>query len=87
MVKAICIVLAVIILIGIIGSIGFMVFKVSDYMINQNFNFRMAWDWSLNDLNDIITNMNNMFGAAAENYQEYRYSVNEYIDVVGCTSL
>ena len=84
-VKVVAFVLAAVLVICIIGSLVYIGVKVFDYMTSQNFDFSMAWEWAINDYKE--TFLNNISGAAADDYWEYRYKVNEYVNIVGCTYL
>lgn len=85
MVKVIAFVLAAILVVLILGSIAFVGVKVFDYVMNQNFDFGTAWAWAVDDFKELIVKNTN--GAEAEDYFEYEYSINKWVNVVGCTSL
>lgn len=88
MIKVICIVLAAILTIGIVGTMGFMIVKTVGYMINQHFDIGTAIQWSWTDFTDFVRGI---FGGGAKaedpNHWETTYTVNQHIDVVACTSL
>ena len=87
MIRVIAIVLAFVLVIGIIGSAIFMAVKVGGYMINQNFDFETAWEWAKDDFVNFVTGIFGKANSESEDYFEWEYTVNKYIDVVGCTSL
>lgn len=79
-VKVVCLILAAIIVIAIVGSILYCAVKTVINMVNgSNFTDAISNAW-----NDLI----GIFGAAkADGYIEYEYTVNKYVNVVACTSL
>ena len=86
MVRIIAFVLAAVIVIGILGSAGFIIVKTVGYMVNQKFTIGEAISWAWQDYCEFISSI---FGKAqAENeYWERDYTVNKYINVVACTAL
>lgn len=87
MVKIIAVIIAAVLAIGVIGTLGFLIVKTAGYMINQHFNLGNAISWSWTDYVDFIRGI--FGGAKADNlyYFEYKITLNEHIPVVGCTSL
>ena len=84
MIKVVAIVLAGVVLVSILGSATFMGIKIGQYMVNQNFSFRDAWEWSLKDLNDWIESIRPK--SKQETIVFYPFA-NQYVDVVACTAL
>lgn len=85
MIRIIAAIMVVVIMVGIIGTIGFMVVKTAGYMFNQKFNFHDALDWAWKDYNDMIHRI--IPAAKADQNYEIEYNINRYIDVVACTAL
>ena len=83
--KVTCLILAAIVVISIIGSIGYIAVKAVLYIINQHMSFSMSFEWAWQDYLGL-------FQAQAENeenpdFWESEYTVNRYIEVKACTSL
>ncbi|MDT3388631.1 MAG: hypothetical protein LIR46_12865 [Bacteroidota bacterium] len=87
MIKIIAIVLAAIIAVAAIGTLGFMVVKSIGYMVHQHFNLGDAISWSWTDYCDFIGGIFGKAKAESEDYWERDYTINRNIEVKGCTSL
>ena len=87
MVKTICVIIAVVLVVGIIASIGYIGIKTAGYMINQHFDFNQAWEWSWEDYGEMMQNLLGQAKAENDNYFEYTYTVNQYIDILPCVDL
>ena len=86
MIRIIAVILAAVIVIGILGSLGFVVVKTIGYMANQHFAVGEALKWAWEDYTNFVTGI--FGGAKADpNYFEYEYTVNKSINVVACTAL
>ena len=86
MVRVIAFIIVGFIVIGILGTIGFIGVKTGMYMINQKFNFTEAIEWSWTDYCNFITGFFNKANAE-DGYWETEITVNKYIDVKACTDL
>lgn len=86
MVRILAIIITIVVVVGILGTFGYIAVKTAGYMINQHFNFNQAWEWSWADYGEM---MQNIFGKAnaEEDYFEYTYTVNQYIDILPCVDL
>lgn len=87
MVRVIAIILAAVITIGILGTIGFVGVKTGAYIINQNFNISEALEWAWEDYTNFVTGIFEGAKGENDNYKEWEYTINKYIEVKGCTSL
>lgn len=86
MIKVISIILAAIIVVGIIGSLGFIGVKTGLYMVNQKFNIGEALDWAWEDYTNFVMGIFET-AKADQDYFEYDYNINKNIDIVACTAL
>ncbi len=78
-------ILAIILAVIIVLSLGFMIYKTGEYMIHQKFSFHDAWEWALMDLENVIDSLG--FKADAEpDCIEYNI-VNRFVDVMPCVNL
>ena len=88
MVKIISLILAAVIAVVAIGTLGFLIVKTAGYMINQHFDIGTAISWSWQDYKNFV---GGIFGGGAKaedpNYFEYEITMNKNIPVVACTSL
>ena len=87
MIKVIAFVLAAIIAVAAIGTLGFMVVKTVLYMVNQHFGFGDAVSWAWQDLTDFIGGIFGKAKAESEDYWEREYTVNRNIEIKACTAL
>ena len=87
MVRILAIILAVVVVICILGTFGYIAVKTAGYMINQHFDFNQAWEWSWADYGEMMQNLLGQAKAENDNYFEYTYTVNQYIDILPCVDL
>jgi len=82
--KVMAIVMAVIIAIGILGTIIGVGTNLVRYMVNQNFSFGNAFYWSWNEFTNWLATVNPFKAATAEMYIPM---ANQNINVVPCIDL
>ena len=79
------IMLAVVIVIGVLGTVVGVGANLVRYMTNQGFDFQMAFNWSWNEFREWVDE-HNPFTAKADNVIVYEM-VNQNVDVRPCTEL
>lgn len=82
--KVVGIVMAIVIAVGIIGTIIGVGINVVHYMAKQHFNFKEAIEWSFDEYVEWLKKVNPIKTAEADEIYNF---TNKNIDVVPCTSL
>lgn len=81
--KVVAIVVAVVLVIGILGTVIGVGVNLVRYMVNQNFSFENAFNWSWSEFTSWLTTVN-LFKAAAD---EYIPMANKCVNIVPCIDL
>ena len=84
MIKVICLIIALVFVVAVVATVGYVGVKMGGYIFNQNFGVNEAFDWAIQDYKDLLG-----IGKAKVNLDYYTWenTINRYVDVVPCTAL
>ena len=80
-------IIAVILVVAIVPTIGYVGYKTVHYMVAQGFDLSTAISWGWNDWTDVLGGLISGSANAEDYYWETEYSINRNINVVGCVNL